>query len=247
MHLQPCVNERTCLVAFSSTHYLSGRPVDDLCGIDVLLCVDAIQTLGAQPLCGRHIDFTVADGHKWLLAPKGMGVLSVRSELFPLLPLAVLGWRSVDDYRSLCVRETLASTARRYESGSLNEMGLIGLEASLGLLVQVGQHHDPKRLRVARLQLVGGLRALGLPVLGTPRLHDWAAIVSFHMPYTHSAEVARELQRAGVVVSVRYETSGTEFLQSAPHLYTTDDDIDRLLDALSGHSKCQSRHEGTKQ
>ncbi|WP_341855847.1 aminotransferase class V-fold PLP-dependent enzyme [Brachybacterium sp. GPGPB12] len=254
MHLRPHVDERTRLVALSSTHYLSGRPVDDLCGIGrwlrgigILLCVDAIQTLGAQPLCGRHIDFTVADGHKWLLAPKGMGVLSVRRELFPILRPAVPGWRSVEDHRTLRVQETLASTARRYESGSLNEMGLVGLAASLGLLAQVGQHYVTERLRAARLRLVDGLRALDIPVLGTPELRDWGAIVSFHIPGTHGGEVARELQRAGVVVSVRHDASGAELIRAAPHFYTTDDDIDRLLDALSGHSKCKSRHEGTKQ
>ncbi|HEX2416656.1 MAG TPA: aminotransferase class V-fold PLP-dependent enzyme [Micromonosporaceae bacterium] len=233
------VDGRTRLVTLSSTHYLSGRPVIDLCGLgrwlrqrDVLLCVDAIQTLGAQSLCGRHVDFLAADGHKWLLAPKGMGLLLVRDHVLSRLRPVLTGWRSVPDPRDLRLQAGLASSARRYEPGSVNELGLVGLHAALSLLTEVGLETVGKRIGELRQRLVSGLRQRDARLVGEPDRDDWGGIVSFTLPGEVAEVTEGRLRRAGVVVSRRQQALGGEVVRAAPHFYTSEGDIDRLLDVL---------------
>src|SRR5262249_21283671 len=105
-----------------------------------LFFLDAIQGLGVFPLDVRQtpIDFLAADGHKWLLGPEGAGILYIRRRhLDTLRPLGV-GWNSVAhryDFSRLDLQ--LRDEAARYEGGSLNLAGFIGLSASLEFLAKV--------------------------------------------------------------------------------------------------------------
>jgi selenocysteine lyase/cysteine desulfurase len=93
------------LLALSSVEFGSGFRQDlpalgRLCRErGVLLCVDAIQSLGAIPLdvesCG--IDFLAADGHKWLLSVEGCGIFYCARRALERLTPRVVGWRSVVD------------------------------------------------------------------------------------------------------------------------------------------------------
>jgi selenocysteine lyase/cysteine desulfurase len=91
------VDERTRLVSVATCNYLSGRPFllkplyDELQARGVLLCADAIQTLGAIRLDCLP-DFICADAHKWLLGPNGIALLWVRSAVLPQMHPMMLGW-----------------------------------------------------------------------------------------------------------------------------------------------------------
>lgn len=107
----------------------------------MLCCVDGIQSLGALPLDVAALapDFVVADGHKWLLGPEGLGFMYVRPELIGQLQLYQYGWHMVEhagDYdRSDWAP---AASARRFECGSPNMLGVHALVASVSLLLEVG-------------------------------------------------------------------------------------------------------------
>ncbi len=86
--LTAAVDRRTRLVSVSSVQYGTGLRLD-LATLGaffhdhrILFCVDAIQSLGALLMDVQHIqaDFVMADGHKWLLAPEGLGVFYCRAE-----------------------------------------------------------------------------------------------------------------------------------------------------------------------
>ena len=100
------------------------------------MMLDAIQGLGAFPLDVRKtpVDFLAADGHKWMLGPEGAGIAYIRREhLDRLRPIGV-GWHSVvhaSDYTQ--IELNLKPTAARYEGGSQNMAGMLGLGASLEL------------------------------------------------------------------------------------------------------------------
>ena len=80
---------RTRLLSISAVQYASGLRLDlarlgaGCRARGVLLCVDAIQQLGVQPFDVQAIDcaFAMADGHKWLLGPEGLGVFYCRRDL----------------------------------------------------------------------------------------------------------------------------------------------------------------------
>ncbi|MBP8290774.1 MAG: aminotransferase class V-fold PLP-dependent enzyme, partial [Chromatiaceae bacterium] len=93
----------TRLVAVSSVQYARGLCLNlERLGATcrrrgILLCVDAIQSLGAQPfdLKRTPVDVVVADGHKWMLGPEGIALLYVAPALRPRLRLRQFGWHMI--------------------------------------------------------------------------------------------------------------------------------------------------------
>ncbi|MEU9510043.1 aminotransferase class V-fold PLP-dependent enzyme [Micromonospora sp. NPDC048170] len=233
------VDDRTRLVVVSTAHFVTGRPVVDLSGLgralrgrSVLLAVDAIQTLGAFPVDARDVDFLAADGHKWLLAPAGMGVLYVRRALLDQLRVPAVGWHSLEDPKRYAADGPLAEDARRFEPGSLNVLGLLGLRAALTLLAEVGLPAVTDRLRSLRGTLVAGLTGRGYHVPGAD-VARWSGITAFRRDDVDADVLARHLLAGGVVTSVRrLPGPGTDHIRLAPHYYTTDDDLERLWERL---------------
>jgi selenocysteine lyase/cysteine desulfurase len=230
----------TRLVSLSSIHYLTGLPAD-IDGIGqllhhrrVLFCVDAIQSLGAMPTSARHADFVAAGAHKWLLGPQGIGLLVVRQQHLDRLRPSLLGWKSQGEHHQ-DGRAALADSAARYEPGSLNVIGIVGLNASLSLLESIGRDAIVSRLLELRRRLVDGVQTLGYEVLGRPDREIQTGITSFTHPSRDLAALRRTLERRSlpIVVSERETTSGTKVLRFAPHVYNTTDDVEALLAALA--------------
>src|SRR5690606_30661311 len=147
-----------------------------------LLCVDAIQSLGVVPVDvkGMNIDFLSADGHKWLLGPEGAGVLYIRQELQDQVQPLVVGWMNVINAEKFGDYDyTLRGDSRRYESGSHNTCGLMGLKASLELLAELGTDAVAERLRVLTDRAIAGLSGKGYEIVSPRGEGQWSGIVAF--------------------------------------------------------------------
>src|SRR5215472_16902272 len=139
------VDENTRLVALASCHFISGWRIDlarignSLRERGILFCVDAIQTLGAFPTTVEYIDFLAGDAHKWLLGPCGAGLMYVRRELQEKLNPPIYGWHNVNN-PNFVAQEQIAfrNDSRKYEAGTHNLVGLVGLLAALKLILDVG-------------------------------------------------------------------------------------------------------------
>ncbi|MFC8783857.1 aminotransferase class V-fold PLP-dependent enzyme [Streptomyces nigra] len=225
--LAESVRPDTALVAVSSAQSADGR-LADLAAVrraarahGARTYVDASQSLGWLPLQAAEDDFAAAVAFKWVLGPHGIAFFVAPEDFGGLTPL-LAGWIAGEVPWESCYGpvEELARSARRFDiSPSL--FGFAGLRASLELVEQLGvdaiQAHD--------LALADRFRA-GLARLGhAPVPAPGSAIVS--VPGLGSRQ--GELSRAGIEVSDR-----AGHLRAAFHLYNTDADVDRLLDALSG-------------
>lgn len=234
------VDATTRLVSLSSAHYGVGTPLDiDAIGQalharNVLFCLDAIQTLGAHPVSVEHVDFLAADAHKWLLGPQGIAILWVRHECQDRLRPALVGWKSVreaKDYGSQV--RALVDDARRYEPGSLAPAGLVGLHAALQMLTDVGIDAISGRIRSLRARVMDGLRILGCQFPDGPDRDAATGILAFLPPHgMDPLSLAKALDQAGFVLSVRDDLTGRKCLRLAPHFYNTIEEIDRLLEAV---------------
>ena len=139
-------DERTRLLAISSVQYASGLRVDlehlgRFCREhDILFCVDAIQSLGALRLDvqAARVDFLMADGHKWLLGPEGVALFYSTPTARERLTLHQYGWHMTEiiDFDRRDWRP--AESARRFECGSPNMLGIHALQASVSLLLETG-------------------------------------------------------------------------------------------------------------
>jgi selenocysteine lyase/cysteine desulfurase len=234
------VDEQTRLVALASNHFVAGFRLDiDAVGKalrdrNILFCVDGIQSVGAFPTRVEHLDFLAADAHKWLLGPCGAGLFFVRKSMQVKLRPAVYGWHNIR-CPDFVAQEQLAypPDARRYEAGSANLLGLVGLNAAMELLLEIGVENIAARLLHLRGLLVPGLREKGWTVLQADAPPQNASgIVSFWRSDADLPALRAKLLSAGIDTSLRTDRAGRHYIRLSPHFYNTDEEIHRLLEKL---------------
>jgi selenocysteine lyase/cysteine desulfurase len=235
------VTAHTRLVAVSHVQYGSGYRIDlaalsrGVHAAGALLCVDAIQSVGAMPVDVQAlgVDFLAADGHKWMLGPEGAGIFYCRSDLIQTLHPSVVGWMNmVDGLNFDTYRFEYATNARRFEPGSFNVPGILALGASIDLLLETGPGEVWRRIHEAACYACDALREEGWRVF-SPRAFEaeCSGIVSFSPPgecgVTPEQIVAR-LKEQKVIIAPR---AGR--LRISPHFYNSKGQIDRMMQALS--------------
>ncbi|MDD1016609.1 aminotransferase class V-fold PLP-dependent enzyme [Pseudomonas rubra] len=222
------------LLAISAVQFASGLRLDLVrlgqgCRErEILFCIDAIQQLGALPFDVQacQCDFAMADGHKWMLGPEGLGVFYCRAEVRPLLKLSEYGWHMLEHLGDYSRNEWQpAHSARRFECGSPNMLGAAALEASLSLLEEVGMDQVAAALQERVQWLHQGLAAIPGVRLHSPQdLRRRAGIVSFSIAGIANTQVYQQLKQQQVVCIVR--GPGVRF---SPHFYTPRQIIDETL------------------
>ncbi len=228
---------RTRLLSISAVQYASGLRLD-LQGLGqgcqargVLFCVDAIQQLGALPfdVQSSQCAFAMADGHKWLLGPEGLGVFYCRSDLREQLKLHEYGWHMLEhagDYQRTDWQA--ARSARRFECGSPNMLGAMALEASLSLLEEVGMPQVEAALQ-ERMQWL----QVGLQAIPGCRLHSplnplrRAGILTFSLDGWDNQALYRQLREQQVICAQRGPG-----IRLSPHFYTQAQVIEETLQLL---------------
>ena len=234
------VDEDTRLVALASNHFISGHRLEhDAIGKflrerGILFCLDAIQTLGAFPTNVEHVDFLAADAHKWLLGPCGAGLLYVKKDLQEKLNPPVYGWHNVRNPNFIAQEKIeFRSGAAKFEAGTHNLIGLVGLLASMELALEIGVDNIAAELSRKRAWLVPVLLAKGYTVLNAaPKTENVSGISSFFAPGKNLAEVNQNLADAGITASLRTDRQGQNYLRLSPHFYNTDTELHRVLELL---------------
>lgn len=194
----------------------------------VLFCVDAIQQLGALPLdvqaCGA--DFLAADAHKWLLGPEGIAVFYCRAELRDRLRLHQFGWHMVEEPGDFDRLDWApAATARRFEAGSPNMLGIHALDASLSLFEETGMDFVADALSRNVEYLIDLLRSARFTVLSPIEAERRAGIVTFTRPGMVAEATWKRLMDAGVLCAPR--GGGIRF---SPHFYTPAGHLERAVE-----------------
>ena len=223
------------LLAVSFVNYLSGHRVDlnaigEICQRrDCFFFVDAIQGMGAMTLDveSAHIDALAADGHKWMTGPEGCGILYVRQGRQDQVVPKEIGWTNVAAYNDYHSSRDFRSDAGRYEPGTLNTIGCFGLQAAIGLLLEVGVERISERVKSLADQLCHGVRGKGYELLGTRTPENAAGIVSFRKPGTDSRMIVHHLKEASIQVAARQG-----WVRTSPHFYVNSTDIERVVAEL---------------
>jgi len=234
--LQRMAEPRVRVLAVSLTQFANGYTVD-LAGLsrvarmtNTYLVVDAIQAVGQLPVDVRRtpVDLLACGGQKWLLSPWGSGFVYVRRDLIPSLPPADVGWlafEGTDDLTHLTRYDTtLRADARRYELVTLAYQDFAGLNASLGLLLEVGIDAICAYLRAVIQPVLSWAASAGVRVSSPTGPHG-SAIVCLDLP--DAARAYRALKAAGIVATVREGV-----IRLSPHLYNTPAELERVAETL---------------
>lgn len=228
------VDSRTRLIAVSSVQYASGLRLN-LARIGafcrprgILFLVDAIQSLGALQVDVQECDadLVMADGHKWLLAPEGLGVFYVSERGRERVKPTQYGWHMVEKAGDYDHRDwRIARTAQRYECGSPNMLGIHALSASLSLLLETG-------LPAVETAILGHTNRLiqlidrqdNLELLSSRRDDLRSGIVIFRHRSVANAKLWSHLKQHGVICALR--GGGIRY---SPHFYTQDALLERAV------------------
>ncbi len=235
--IEACDN-RTRVLTISSVQFSSGIRLDleslgDYCKAnDILFCVDAIQSIGAHELDVQKIraDFVMADGHKWMLGPEGIALFYSDAAVRDELNLYQYGWHMTatpDDYDIKSWQP--AKSARRFEPGSNNLLGIHALSASLSLIEDLGMKGIETELGARVSYLMSRLAEFdGVRLLTPTNPRQRAGIVAFQIAGLDQQALHKHLLQNRVICA--YRGSAIRF---SPHYYTAMQDLDGALDIMS--------------
>ena len=230
-------DDRTRVLTVSSVQYGSGIRLDlqrlgQFCrGHGILFCVDAIQSLGALCMDVQAIqaDFVMADGHKWLLGPEGVALFYSTPAARDRLQLHQYGWHMVGHIDFNAREWAIARSARRFECGSPNTLGIHAMSASLSLLEEIGYRRIEEMVLDNSAYLVDRLEQLDKVTVLTPKSRQQhAGIISFTVADTDLDELHGKLGDHNIICVHR--GGGIRF---SPHFYISRDKLDNAIEILS--------------
>jgi selenocysteine lyase/cysteine desulfurase len=230
------LNEEVLLVSACHGYYQSGfkQDIAAILGmareVGALTFVDAYQTLGTGPLDVKAlgVDFLASGALKFLMGIPGIAFLYVRSGVAERLNPTVTGWFGRNDPFSFDPRDlTWARGGRRFDTGTPPILEAYVARAAMDFLQGVGMNAiGAWTARLSRALVEGG-EERGLERLGTGDPSEKAPTTAFRVP-GDSHEVERRMKDRGVIASARGPA-----IRLAPHFYSTLEDVDVALDALT--------------
>ena len=194
------------------------------------LVVDGIQGVGQIPVNVREtpVDFLACGAQKWLLSPWGSGFVYVRQELIRELQPSVTGWMAfegTDDFSRLTqYNDTLRGDARRFELITLPYQDFAGMNASLGMLLDLGVGRIGQHVRSLQQPVLAWAERSGARI-SSPTDSRGSGILCV-APY-NVGESFRALKAAHVVCSLREGA-----IRLSPHAYNTQAEMERVVDIL---------------
>lgn len=239
------ITENSALVAF--THVSNGlgtvNPARSLVKMakaaGALTLVDGAQAILHLPINVQQLDcdFYVFSGHK-LYAPTGIGVLYGRKALIDTLPPWQGGGEMIEHVT--LTESTYQSAPYRFEAGTPNIAGTVGLGAAINYINQidvsalVSAEHGLVEKAISGLKQIQGFKLIGQPA-------QRSAVVSFLLEGSHPNDVGTLLDQQGIAVRsghhcnmplmTRLNIPGT--VRASFSLYNDEEDVERLIAGVS--------------
>lgn len=234
--IEKAITPNTRLLTLSFVEFSSGfrfdlEAIGKLCQKKKIpFLVDLIQGMGVFPLDMKksHITFAVGGGQKWLLGPQGGGFFYCPKEHLPLLEVTSVGATSIVNWVPYTDYDfTLRDNASRFEYGTPSTLPLIGMAASVEMLLEAGMDEVCRRVCMLTDILIEGAAKKGY-VCHSPRdENEWSGIVSFTHPDHAPVSVIERL------LAQKIEAANREGrIRMAPHFYQTEDEMARVVECL---------------
>jgi len=244
--LQQMISAKTRLVAFSHVSNVLGlvNPAKDICALarqaGARVAIDGAQSAPhvAVDVQDLDCDFYMFSGHK-MLGPMGTGVVWGRLELLDAMPPYHVGSNMAHqvDFE----HASFEHGALKFQAGTPDVAGPVGLAAAMDVLTAFGKdatwRHDQDLVRhgLTRLREVKGLR-----VIGPRSAHDRVPVFTFVIDGRPPAAIASALDAKGIAIRagdmaalpLLKRFGVTEAARASAYVYSTTNDIDRLVEAL---------------
>ncbi|MDO9509324.1 MAG: aminotransferase class V-fold PLP-dependent enzyme [Thermovirgaceae bacterium] len=221
-----------CHVEFASgfTHNL--EMIGALCREkNIYFHVDCTQSIMALRIDVRaaNIDMMSAAVYKWPCCPLGVGFFFCSERILEgLAPESAVGWFGMTDRWDMPQPPSdipLSKTAGRFETGSPNFAGVFAMTEAARIYEELGPQFIEERILHLNAYLADRLLSAGVEVVGPFEEGNRSGILYARFP--NEAETAEALRKNKVQVN-----TGHGKARIATHYFNTEEDIDRLVEAL---------------
>ena len=243
---QSKLTEKTRFVALAHVSNVLGvvNPIKEIAELvhqtNALLVVDGAQSVPHMKIDVQDldVDFFAFSGHK-MLGPTGIGVLYGKEELLEQMSPVEFGGEMIDFVYEQ--EATWKELPWKFEAGTPNIAGAIGLAAAIDYLDKIGMEtvHQYEQELIAyvfpKLQAVKGLT-----IYGSEDLTQRSGVISFNLAGLHPHDVATALDYEGVAVRAGHHCAQpllsylgvSATVRASFYLYNTKADCDKLVEAL---------------
>lgn len=240
------LTEKTRFVALAHVSNVLGvvNPIKEIAELvhqaNALLVVDGAQSVPHMKIDVQDldVDFFAFSGHK-MLGPTGIGVLYGKEELLERMSPVEFGGEMIDFVYEQ--EATWKELPWKFEAGTPNIAGAIGLAAAIDYLDKIGMEtvHQYEQELIAyafpKLQAVEGLT-----IYGSEDLTQRSGVISFNLAGLHPHDVATALDYEGVAVRAGHHCAQpllsylgvAATVRASFYLYNTKADCDKLVEAL---------------
>ena len=208
--------------------------------VGAVLVVDGAQSMPHLPVNVQELgaDFLAFSGHK-LYGPMGIGALYGRRELLEEMPPFLTGGEMIESVTR--TGATYAELPYKFEAGTGNAAGAVGLHAAIRYMQFVGfdTMHERETALVARM-MAGMADMPFIHVLGSGSPEEHSGIVTFTVDGVHPHDVSEILAADGVCIRAGHHCAQpllkhlgySSTVRASCAFYNTPDEVDRLLDSL---------------
>ena len=206
-----------------------------------IVIVDASQSIPHTKVDVQDLDadFLVFSGHK-MFAPLGIGVLYGKKELLNKMPPFLMGGDMIEYVYEQ--NTTYAPLPNRFEAGTQNVEGVVGLGAAIDYIESIGYETINKVEQEVTEYAVNELSKLNfIEMYVTPNKQNHSSVVSFNVRGVHPHDVASILDVNGVCIRsgnhcaqplLRYMGMDST-CRASFSIYNTKEDVNKLVDALN--------------
>ena len=240
------LTEKTRFVALAHVSNVLGvvNPIKEIAELvhqaNALLVVDGAQSVPHMKIDVQDldVDFFAFSGHK-MLGPTGIGVLYGKEELLERMSAVEFGGEMIDFVYEQ--EATWKELPWKFEAGTPNIAGAIGLAAAIDYLDKIGMETVHQYEQELLSYVFPKLQAVeGLTIYGSEDLAQRSGVISFNLAGLHPHDVATALDYEGVAVRAGHHCAQpllsylgvAATVRASFYLYNTKADCDKLVEAL---------------
>lgn len=244
--LEGLLTEKTKLLAVTQISNIFGR-INDIKEMAKLIhqhgaviVVDGAQSVPHIPVDVRDldIDFLAFSGHK-MFAPMGIGVLYGKIELLEKMPPFLYGGEMIEIVTK--ERATFAEVPHKFEAGTVNAGGAVGLRAAIDFMKRVGWETITAQEEALTERAFSGMK--GIPhvrIIGADDYREHHGILTFQVEGVHPHDIAAIMSEEQVAVRAGHHCAQPlhkhlgvmSTTRASFAFYNNEEEIDRFLSVL---------------
>ena len=213
--------------------------------VGAITIIDAAQSAPHMPLdvADLDCDFLTFSGHK-MLAPTGIGVLYGKKEILEAMPPYQKGGDMILEVTF--DKSTWNEIPFKFEAGTPNIAGAIGLSAATKYLMDIGmQNIREHEIEITKYAYTNLMNINGIEILGPENIDIRAGLISFNIPDIHPHDLGTFLDSKGIAIRTGHHCAMPLIKKLGSHssarasfyIYNTNQEIDKFTTEINNSIK----------